>query len=126
MTDVNQMNFAIARSSDGDAIPIKWGGGQHTPNKMWRNKMVRVSGRDAGHEQVTIITKFSTIQKWCKMNKRDAAQTFKSTWECLKNVDVPKIYNEMGEDWKHFCDDLILFYCARFVLFNVPVPATLN
>ena len=120
------MNFA--RATNGvDSIPMKWGGGDVVPDKSLRKKKVYLSGKDVGYEDVFVETDYDYFTKTMKkMTKKDATMLFKATWDCLKNIEVDKIYREQGEAWRNFCDDIVLFYCARFVLFNIPAPATLD
>ena len=120
------MNHAIATNGT-DSIPMTWGGGKRVSDKSLRNKKVYLSGKDVGYEDVLVETDFNELTKTMKsMTKQQATGVFKGTWENLKNIDVDKIYREQGEAWKNFCDDIALFYSARFVLFNVPAPATLQ
>jgi hypothetical protein len=127
MTDLNEMTYAIASNSGGDTIPLMWGGGKRVSDKSLRNKKVYLSGKDVGYEDVLVETDFNNFTKTMKnMTKEQATGVFKGTWENLKNIDVDKIYQEKGEAWGNFCDDIMLFYCARFVLFKVPAPASLQ
>ena len=117
------MNYAVATNGN-DSIPITWGEGPRPADAEWANKKVRVSGRDAGLPEVIVEIKYEIIDKTVKgMNKRDASKAFKMAWDALKQVDVDKAYNEQGKDWENLMDDIIMFYCARLILFKIPIPA---
>lgn len=40
----------------------------------------------------------------------------------LKNKDVPKMYREQSEEWKNFCDDVVIYYICRFKVFGTMIP----
>jgi hypothetical protein len=58
-----------------------------------------------------------------KMNKEKKQFIFCSM---LSNIlkyrgKIDKIYNK-GRVWQNLCDDIVLYYCARVVMFNKPIP----
>jgi hypothetical protein len=57
-----------------------------------------------------------------KEPKQEWARVFKRVWAVIKLTDVEKAYEKQGEAWGNLCDDIIIFYAYRWLLFNKPIP----
>ena len=56
------------------------------------------------------------------------AYTFKQVWTAIKKAtkDGTDKISENESEWNNLNDDIFIFYCLRWILFNKPVPIMLN
>jgi hypothetical protein len=56
------------------------------------------------------------------------AFTFKQVWTAIKKAtkDGTDKISENESEWNNLNDDIFIFYCLRWILFNKPVPIMLN
>jgi len=57
-----------------------------------------------------------------KETKKELATMIKRVWVVIKLTDVEKAFKEQGQAWGNLCDDILIFYAYRWVLFNKPIP----
>lgn len=55
-------------------------------------------------------------------DKKGAAVCLKGAWEATRNLNIKRLYKKKGQAWQDFCDDVVLFNCASFVLFGKAIP----
>lgn len=92
---------------------------------------VLLSCRDAYHPNVNVKTTttaihqlIASVRKDIMRNKKAETKLFIEISRGLRNTDANKRYIEGGNSWRTFCDDVILFYVYRFILFNKQMPAS--
>ena len=56
-----------------------------------------------------------------EMSREQAAAVFKKAWSIIKKTDIDKIY-DVQPAWGNFCDDIVIFFAMRWILFKKPVP----
>lgn len=90
---------------------------------------VLVGATPLGYKDVAVRVRnkliVDTIEKMLA-DKVNAKACFVGAWASTRNIDVPKAYAEQGDVWDKFCDDIVLFMCARFALFGSLVPISLD
>jgi hypothetical protein len=90
-----------------------------------RSTVLYVFGRDAGHPDVIVQTTSGEIEDvLVDLTMERAKSVFPQIWNNIKNVNTDMLYNKRGQEWTDFCNDLILFYCYRTVLFKSPIPVS--
>lgn len=126
-TKVNPKNYIAVFGNDKfiDSVPLKTSDGFVLSPPSNPKQSLFVSGRDAFHPDVSVETNWSVIKpilEECLADKQMAAASFKGTWTNLKNANTDKLFADKGQAWQDFCDDLVLYYCARVALFKMPMP----
>lgn len=96
------------------------------------HQRLQFSGIDAGFPELVVETTADSVSKQLKSLKRHLKQskiqfflTLKSIEKALsiaKEKDFLTMYEEQGEPWQNLMDDVMLYYCSRFLLFKTPMP----
>jgi hypothetical protein len=63
----------------------------------------------------------NSIEKLKKKDKTELINMSNKVYRDILAVDVDSIYNKKQE-WQNFCDDIILVYVTRNILYNSPIP----
>jgi hypothetical protein len=92
--------------------------------------MLTVYGKDTKIpqlEEVAVTTSNKSILKcFGEMTLDEAKHVFVATWmsmvNTLEKATVDEMYEEKGEAWQNLCDDIVLFYVARSIVFKNPIP----
>ena len=87
---------------------------------------ILISGHDAYHPNVGVRTTKKKLLKLLSQPKNEAIIVFTSVWEVIKNANVDKLYRLGGKAWSDFCEDIVIYYACRFILFGTPIPVVLN
>ena len=109
-----------------ERIPHITGEGQIRTISKRGNKILYVSGHDAGFPSLIVTTDEKTLRSGLRVTKSDAKQVFGSVWRAIKDIKIDEVYQAGGQDWKNFCDDIIIFLCCRQILFGTPIPVCAN
>lgn len=94
-----------------------------TPEEV--TEMVCVSAEPLGYGDVIVETHNDDVVfgvERMTANKELAKACFVGAWKATRDLNIPELYAEQGEKWKTFCDDVVLFAVARFVLFGKHIP----
>ena len=62
-------------------------------------------------------------------SKGDSIKLLGSTLRCILQYDrssLDNIYKEQGTPWQNFMDDIVLYYVARLVLTETPIPLSIE
>jgi hypothetical protein len=65
---------------------------------------------------------FKALDDIKKGNVRDMYCFFLKKMVLYSQKDTDKIYAKQGKAWQNMCDDIVLYYCCRVVLFKKPIP----
>lgn len=108
-----------------ERIPHITGEGQISAISKKGNKTLYVSGHDAGFPDLVVKTDEKTL-RILLAQKGGAKEVFGSVWRAIKNIKIDEVYQAGGQDWKNFCDDIVIFLCCRQILFGTPIPVCAN
>lgn len=80
-----------------------------------------------GLNDIAVATTHTEIQDTITKFSKDTDLTkcfFKGTYKNISNWigKTEEVYEKGGDEWDNFCSDLVLYYCARAVLLNRPIP----
>ena len=87
--------------------------------------MVFVSAEPLGYKDVIVETPNEDVVSGVErmMADKEAAKAcFVGAWKATRDLNIPEMFAEKGEKWENFCDDVVLFAVARFVLFGKHIP----
>ena len=65
----------------------------------------------------------NAIKDLRKMNKKQLILLSNKVYKIVLSTNLDLIYNKEKE-WQDFCDDMIIVYVARNILYNKPIPIT--
>ena len=105
-----------------ERIPHITGEGQIGVISKKGNKTLYVCGHDAGFPTLAVKTDEKTLRTGLRVKKSDAKQAFGSVWRAIKDIKIDEVYQAGGQDWRNFCDDVVIFLCCRQILFGTPIP----
>ena len=81
---------------------------------------------DERYEDIIVSTTKKVIEDCLKeiesSSKEDKLFFLYKSRKCAREVDIDEIYNDGGQKWRNFCDDVLIYYCLRFILFDMHFP----
>ena len=77
--------------------------------------------KDAVVVQTTNKEIYDNIENLKNMDKTELIALSNKVYKIIISTNVDSIYNKKKE-WQNFCDDLIIVYATRNVLYNSPIP----
>jgi tRNA U34 5-methylaminomethyl-2-thiouridine-forming methyltransferase MnmC len=86
------------------------------------NEYVFLDCEEMGYKTVAVRAKHKDILDVLKETKENCMRSMLSALKHTRNVDIDKIYNENGQAWQDFCDDVAIYYAARFKVTNKLIP----
>ena len=108
-------------------IPLCVGGGPIVTGQYIKRDKILLSGADCCHPDVVVHTTKEEIDDTMNaMTESEAKVLFKRVWDVIKEVNTDELYARGGKEWTDFMNDIVLFYVARFKLFNMPMPMIPN
>lgn len=131
--DEKPKEVVVEKTKDGEFVrtyPLKSGDGDVVDDikEVEMDGEIVLSGHDAFHPDVMIRTTRKEIDD-C-MSEIDtntkAKHCFRQSWDRIKVVNTDALFVEGGEKWKDFLEDIVCYYCARFKLFDKPMPAVFS
>lgn len=80
-----------------------------------------------GFEDIAVATTNTEVEEFIEMfqkNKKQAKGVFAGTFREISKHrgKTDELYQKGGVDWDNFCNDILLWTCARCVLINKPIP----
>lgn len=109
--------------SDGTSILVNVHDGKilnNIPDKLM------ISGNEINLPDVAVKTTKKELEKcFAMMPNVNVKRVFINSWNAIKQFgpdDMARLYNEQGKDWQNLMQDIIIFYCARNILFGKPIP----
>ncbi len=117
--------FALTTASAGDktmVIPMMVGGGKPVRDSECPDRLT-ISGADAFHPDVFIKTTRQELDQVMDEITLDIAKRIlPNVWRAIKAADKDAIYRRGGKKWDDFCNQIVLYYIARFRVFGLPFP----
>lgn len=119
--------LAVGVGSDGSVttVPMRSVGGVGGYIDTSVPMQIILSGAECGHPDVAVATTTTKISKtfdWLSDKPDKPAVVFASAWKAIKAVNADELYRRGGRAWQDLMDDIVIFYVARQMLFNKPVP----
>jgi len=119
--------LAVGVGSDGSVttVPMSSGGGVGGYIDTSVPMQIILSGTECGHPDVavaTTTTKMAETFDWLIDKPDKPAFVFACAWKAIKAANSDDLYRRGGRAWNDFMDDIVIFYVARQLLFNKPVP----
>jgi hypothetical protein len=99
--------------NDGDKIDV---------DSMKPTDTVRLDCKDIGYPGVAIDTTHQEIMEMLSEPKKECRAILPQVKRALMNKDIDKMYNEKGEEWQDFCNDVALYYTCRMVVYGTIIP----
>ena len=113
-------------SNGVEMFPIKITGGSGKVMNLDDYPMTGVidlSGADVFCPDVVVRTTVAEIKNLMRdMSKNEAKNLFPQVWNAIKTVNTDELYARGGQKWTDFMNDILLYYVARFKIFNTPMP----
>jgi hypothetical protein len=121
------IDIAIVVTSDGNVTTVPMSAGSGVAGRIDSSvpMQIIISGDDCGHPDVALATTTTCIEKtgdYLKLQHIKPAAVFASVWKAIKAANSDDLYRRGGRAWKDFMDDIVIFYVARQMLFNKPIP----
>lgn len=101
------------RFNDGDKIHY---------NDMKPTDRVRLYCADIGYPDVAIDTTHKEIMDGLSYSKKECNDILPLVKIALMNKNIEKMYNEKGNEWKDFCNDVTIYYVCRYVIYGTIIP----
>jgi hypothetical protein len=79
-----------------------------------------------GLKDIRVITSDSHIQERLEgIRERGVKMTYLHALKLMveySQKDTDKIYKKQGKIWQNMCEDIVIYYCCRVLLFKKPIP----
>ena len=96
-------------------------------NNMPDNEVIYVNSAFLIKDTVIVQTTNKYIMDLMKdmknMNKNELISISNRIYKFILSADTDKIYN-IEKKWQDFCDNIILVYVTRYMLYDNPIPIT--
>lgn len=87
-------------------------------------EQLTLSGHDAFHPDVAVQTTRQELERMLDtITKDEACVMFPRIWAAIKNIDAGALYRRGGKRWNNFCNDIVIYYVCRNILFGKLIPA---
>ena len=86
------------------------------------NDKIYVDAAQVGYKGVMIQTTHGDIMNMVNERRKDCKMILPNVWKALKNKNIDAMYATQGEEWKNFCDDVVIYYACRFKVHGTLIP----
>ncbi len=91
------------------------------------NEIIYVSATSLGHPNVVVQTTPGKLAEYIGVFEMKSKETVTAELAILTqslhvDISIDDMFTAQGKRWEDFCNDIVLYYTARFVLSGEPIP----